>query len=87
MVLPGSAEVTACVGRRELALRGRTPFGEVDVRVRIDDADNRCVLEITEDVLSGSRRLVPARIRAGVIGVRSVETLRRLALPAEAGTP
>ena len=53
VVLPGSAEVTACVGGRELALHGRTPFGEVDVRVRFDDANNGCVLEITEDVLSG----------------------------------
>ena len=50
VVLPGSAEVTACVATRELALHGRTPFGEVDARVRIDDAATGCVLEITEDV-------------------------------------
>ena len=45
------------------------------------------MLEITEDVVSGPARLVPARVRAAVIGARNVETLRRLALLAEAGTP
>ena len=72
---------------RELALHGRTPFGGVDVRVRIDDPPSGCVLEITEDVVSGPAHLVPARVRAAVIGARNVETLRRLALLAEAGTP
>jgi hypothetical protein len=87
LVLPGSAEVTACLPGRELALHGRTPFGGVDVRVRIDDAPSGCVLEITEDVVSGPAHLVPARVRAAVIGARNVETVRRLALLAEAGTP
>jgi hypothetical protein len=87
VVLPGSAAVTASTTARELALHGRTPFGGVDVRVRIVDAPSGCVLEITEDVVSGPAHLVPARVRAAAIGARNVETLRRLALLAEAGTP
>ena len=92
VVLPGAAQVTACRAGRELALHGRTPFGGVDVRVRIDDAapdDGAAgsVLVITEDVVSGPARLVPARVRAAAIGARNVETLRRLALLAEARTP
>jgi hypothetical protein len=83
VVLPGSAQVTACSPGRELALHGRTPFGGVDVRVTIDDG----VLVIAEDVVSGPARLVPARLRAVAIGARNVETLRRLALPAEAPAP
>ena len=65
LVLPGSAEVTACRPGRELALHGRTPFGGVDVRVRIDDAPSGCVLEITEDVVSGPAHLVPAPAAGG----------------------
>jgi hypothetical protein len=87
VVLAGSAEVTTSAPGRELALHGRTPFGGVDVRVRIDDTATGCVLEITEDVVSGLGRLVPARVRAGVIGARNVETQRRLALVAQTGTP
>jgi len=83
VVLPGSAEVTACSPGRELALHGRTPFGGVDVRVRVDDGR----LVITEDVVSGPARLVPARLRAAGIGARNVETLRRLAQLAETPTP
>ena len=83
VVLPGSAEVTACSPGRELALHGRTLFGGVDVRVRVDDGR----LVITEDVVSGPARLVPARLRAAGIGARNVETLRRLAQLAETPTP
>ena len=82
VVLPGPAEVTACSPGRELALHGRTPFGGVDVRVRVDDGR----LVITEDVVSGPARLVPARLRAAGIGARNVETLRRLAQLAETPT-
>jgi hypothetical protein len=87
VVLPGAAQVTACRAGRELALHGRTPFGGVDVRVRIDGAVAGAVLVITEDVVSGPARLIPARVRAAVIGARNVETLRRLALLAEAPVP
>ncbi len=87
VVLPGSASVTASTVGHELTLHGRTPLGGVDVRVRIVEAPSGCVLEITEDVVSGPARLVPARLRAGVIGARNIETLRRLALLAEAPAP
>ena len=83
VVLPGSAAVTSCRPGRELALHGRTPFGGVDVLVTVDDG----VLVISEDVVSGPARLVPARLRAAAIGARNVETLRRLALLAEAPVP
>jgi hypothetical protein len=82
-VLPGSAAITVCRPRRELALHGRTPFGGVDVRVQIAVGQ----LVISEDVVSGPARLVPARVRAGAIGARNVETLRRLALLAEMPAP
>jgi hypothetical protein len=87
VVLPGSAEVTTRVAGRELALHGRTPFGGVDMRVRVDDAASGCALEILEDVVSGPARLVPASGAGGGDRARNVETLRRLALLAEAGTP
>jgi hypothetical protein len=82
-VLPGAAEVTVCSPDRELALHGRTPFGGTEVRVTIGDG----ALVISEDVVSGPARLVPARVRAAAIGARNVETLRRLALLAEAPAP
>jgi hypothetical protein len=44
-------------------------------------------LRIAEDVAPGPARLVPARLRAAAIGARNVETLRRLALLAEAPAP
>ena len=63
LVLPGSAEVTACVAGRELALHGRTPFGGSTCGCGSTTRPG-CVLEITEDVVSGPARLVPARVRA-----------------------
>ena len=87
LVLPGAATVTTCRTGHELALHGRTPFGGVDVRVVIEADGAGCVLRIAEDVVSGPARLVPARIRAAAIGARNVETLRRLALLAEARAP
>lgn len=53
------------------------------MRVTVEEG----VLVITEDVVSGPARLVPARLRATVIGARNVETLRRLALMAETLAP
>jgi hypothetical protein len=67
----------------ELALHGRTPFGGVDVRVSVTAAPHGSALGMTEDVVSGPARLVPARLRAAAIAARNVETLRRLALLAE----
>jgi Polyketide cyclase / dehydrase and lipid transport len=84
VVLPGSATVTACRSGRELALHGRTPFGGIDMRLLVAPTPSGCVLVMAEDVVSGPARLVPARVRAAAIGVRNVETLRRLALLAEA---
>ncbi len=86
-VLPGAATVTACRPGRELALHGRTPFGGVDVQLLVDPAASGCVLVMREDVTSGPARLVPAAVRAAAIRARNVETLRRLALLAEAPSP
>ena len=85
-VLPGTAEVTACVPGRELALHGRTPFGGIDVRVSVTGGPAGSELRMAEDVASGPARLVPARLRAAAIGARNVETLRRLVLLAETPT-
>ena len=71
------------LARARAGAHGRTPFGGVDVRVRVDDGR----LVITEDVVSGPARLVPARLRAAGIGARNVETLGRLAQLAETPTP
>jgi hypothetical protein len=56
----------------------------VDLQVRVEPAPGGCVLVMREDVVSGPGHLVPARVRASVIAARNVETLRRLALLAEA---
>jgi hypothetical protein len=82
-VLPGTAEVTACVPGRELALHGRTPFGGVDMQLVVVPAPPGCEIVMREDVVSGPARLVPQRARAAAIAARNVETLRRLALLAE----
>jgi hypothetical protein len=87
LVVPGSARVTASRSGRELALHGTTPVGGIDVQVLVDDAPSGRLLIMREDVVSGPARLVPARLRAAVIGARNVETLRRLALLAEAPAP
>jgi hypothetical protein len=80
LVLPGVAQVTASVPGHELALHGRTPVGGIDVRVLLDGAE----LRMLEDVVSGPARLVPEPLRARAIAARNVETLRRLAVLAEA---
>ena len=82
-VLPGTAEVTACVPGRELALHGRTPFGGVDMQLVVVPAPSGCEVVMREDVVSGPARLVPQRVRAAAIAALDVETLRRLALLAE----
>ena len=87
LLLPGSARVTASRPRRELALHGRTPLGGIDVQVLVDEGPSGRALVMREDVVSGPAHLVPARLRAAVIGARNVETLRRLALLAEAPAP
>jgi hypothetical protein len=87
LVVPGSARVTAGSPARELALHGTTPFGGIDVQVLMDDTPTGCVLTMREEVVSGPARLVPAPLRAALIGPRNVETLRRLALLAEAPAP
>ena len=87
LVVPGSARVTASRPARELALHGTTPIGGIDVQVLVDDAPAGCVLTMREDAVFGPARLVPAPLRAAVIAPRNVETLRRLALLAEAPAP
>lgn len=87
VLLPGVAEVTASAPGRELALHGRTPFGGVDVRLTLASSGAGTELCMAEDVASGPARLVPARLRAAGIAARNVETLKRLALLAEAPRP
>jgi hypothetical protein len=55
--------------------------------VLVEDEPDGRVLVMREDVVSGPAHLIPARLRATAIGARNVETLRRLALLAEAPAP
>ena len=87
LVLPGAARVTQCWPSRALAPHGDAPFGGIDVQVRVDSASTGCTLVMREDVVSGPASLVPAPLRAAAIGARNAETLRRLALLAEAPSP
>lgn len=87
LVVPGSARVTVSRPARELVLHGTTPVGGIELQLLVEDAAGGCVITMREDVVSGPARLVPARVRAAVIGARNVETLRRLALLAEAPAP
>ena len=79
--------MTQCWPSRALALHGDAPVGGIDVQVRIDSASTGCTLVMREDVVSGPASLVPAPLRAAAIGARNGETLRRLALLAEAPSP
>jgi hypothetical protein len=87
LALPGSARVVECRPGAALALYGDTPFGGIDVQVLLEPAPTGCTLVVREDAVSGAARLVPRPVRAAAIGARNVETLRRLALLAEAPTP
>ena len=86
LIMPGAARVTECVPGLALALHGDTPFGGIDVRVLVEPAPSGCTLVMAEDAVSGPAHLVPGPLRAAAIGARNVETLRRLALLAEAPT-
>jgi uncharacterized protein YndB with AHSA1/START domain len=81
-----STEVESLEDGRSLVLlaHGR-PIG--DARVRFDlepDPDGRCTVHMTEDAISATaRRLLPGRVRAGLISARNRETLARLAVVCE----
>ena len=83
-LLDDQTQVLHCVpGRRlELIARGR-PLGEATVSITVEADGQGCRVCLTEDVVSGPARVVPAPLRQLLIVPRNRETLRRLAFLAE----
>jgi hypothetical protein len=82
--LPARAEVVSAVDGAELALHGDLgPAGAVDLVLALRALPTGCEIAISEDVVAGPGRWLPAPARAAVIRSRNRETLRRLALLAE----
>jgi uncharacterized protein YndB with AHSA1/START domain len=59
------------------------PFGTATVEIEVRPVDDGAEVSITENPNRGPGRLVPGLVRDPLIGVRNVETLRRLAFLAE----
>jgi uncharacterized protein YndB with AHSA1/START domain len=59
------------------------PMGEATVQVRVEPWGTGSLITITEDATSGPGRLVPRPVRQATVGLRNLETLRRLTLLAE----
>jgi hypothetical protein len=82
--LPARAEVVSSVPGAELALHGDLgPAGAVDLVLTLHALPSGSEMAISEDVVAGPGRWIPAAARAAVIKARNRETLRRLALLAE----
>lgn len=83
-VVSDSTEVLAVEPCRMLLLRARGwPMGEAEVRITMGAKGAGTLVEIEEDLVSGPARLVPEALRAPMLKIRNVETLRRLAFIAE----
>lgn len=59
------------------------PFGEAHVALDVRARTDGCVVRITEDVVAGPARFVPAPLRETATFLRNTETLRRMAYLAE----
>lgn len=77
--------VERSVRNRELVLTARAwPAGTSHIHLSLEPRSRtRCVVWLTEDVVSGPARLVPAFLRHLVLAPKNRETLHRLALMAE----
>lgn len=85
LLLSDTTSVVEAVPGRRLVLQARGwPVGEARVDIRVDPDAAGCVVTIVEDATHGVARLVPARARQLLMGARNTETLKRLALLAEA---
>lgn len=85
LMLDDTTTVVSSTAGKELVLRGRGwPMGEVEIELIMEPlAGGGCGLLMKEDVVAGPTKLLPAPVRAALIGPRNVETLRRLAYLAE----
>jgi uncharacterized protein YndB with AHSA1/START domain len=83
-VLDDNTEVLDVEPLRRLVLRAKGwPFGSAQVVIELEDLGAQTRVRIKEDAAAGPGRLTPYPLRAPVIKIRNVETLRRLAYLAE----
>ncbi len=87
-VVDDTTEVMSSAVEQELVLTARGwPMGEAEVVIRLSaEGDDRCVVSIAEDAVSGPGSLVPHALRQPAIRRRNVESLKRLAYLAERHT-
>jgi len=84
LTISDDTEVLACEPGSMLRLRARGSFlGEAEVLLRLAPSGAHTLVEIHEDPVAGPGTLVPQPVRAPIIKIRNVETLRRLAFIAE----
>jgi uncharacterized protein YndB with AHSA1/START domain len=84
-LIDDETEVLDAVEPTRLVLKARGwPLGEAHVQLDLHARSSRaCIVEITEDVVSGPVRLAPMPLRQALITPRNRETLARLAYLAE----
>lgn len=71
---------------RHAVLKARGwPIGEAQVTIDVKPRGDGCVVRISEDATAGPGTYLPKFLRDATIGVRNVETLRRLSYLAEGG--
>ena len=69
---------------RRMVLKARGwPMGSAEVVLEVEASERGCEVSISEDAVEGPGTLVPKAVRDPLIGVRNVETLRRLEYLAE----
>lgn len=69
---------------RRMVLKARGwPMGSAEVVLEVEPSERGCEVSISEDAVEGPGALVPKAVRDPLIGVRNVETLRRLEYLAE----
>jgi hypothetical protein len=69
---------------RRAVLKARGwPVGSAEVILEVEAQPGGCQVRISEDAVEGPGRLIPKPVRDALIGVRNVETLRRLEYLAE----
>lgn len=61
------------------------PAGAAHVVIDVERQPDGCTVTLSEDVVEGPGRLVPAPVRAAALLLRNKETLQRLAYLAEGG--
>jgi len=69
---------------RRMVLKARGwPMGSAEVLLEVEPSGPGCEVSISEDAVEGPGTLVPKAVRDPLIGLRNVETLRRLEYLAE----